>query len=74
MDTPCIKLCLIDQASGLCEGCGRTIPEITAWASLSDIERRAVMAELPLRLASRVTRPAMAGAACGAERGNGKRN
>ncbi|MBA4171531.1 MAG: DUF1289 domain-containing protein [Hyphomicrobium sp.] len=74
MDTPCIKVCLIDQASGLCEGCGRTIPEITAWTSLSDSERRAVMAELPHRLASRATRPATASAAWGAERGNAKRN
>lgn len=49
MDTPCVDICKISPANGLCEGCGRTIAEIAAWASLSPLERRRIMDELPAR-------------------------
>jgi len=41
---------LLDEESGVCIGCGRTIEEIAGWASMTDGERRAVMADLPARL------------------------
>jgi uncharacterized protein len=47
--SPCIKVCVIDPASGLCSGCGRTLAEIAAWASLDAGERRRIVAELPAR-------------------------
>jgi uncharacterized protein len=47
--SPCIKVCVIDPVSGLCSGCGRTLVEIAAWASLDAGERRRIMAELPAR-------------------------
>ncbi|HET7714979.1 MAG TPA: DUF1289 domain-containing protein [Bauldia sp.] len=50
--TPCIKVCVIDAASGLCAGCGRTLAEIGGWLGFSDAERKRVMAELPARLSS----------------------
>jgi len=50
METPCIKICTVEQVSGLCAGCGRTLDEIGAWAHLSDAERRLVMAQLPARM------------------------
>ena len=50
MESPCIKICTYDPGSGLCQGCGRTLEEIGAWFSMSDDERRAVMAQLPERL------------------------
>jgi predicted Fe-S protein YdhL (DUF1289 family) len=50
MESPCIKICTYDPESGLCRGCGRTLDEIGAWFSMTDQERRAVMAELPERL------------------------
>jgi len=49
--TPCIRICVIDAAAGLCAGCGRTLAEIGAWRDLSDAERLAVMDKLPNRLA-----------------------
>lgn len=52
MDTPCIKVCAIDAVSGLCAGCHRSLGEIAAWATLSDTERRRIMAELPARARS----------------------
>jgi predicted Fe-S protein YdhL (DUF1289 family) len=39
----------MDDASGLCAGCFRTLDEIAAWSRLSDDERRAVLAALPSR-------------------------
>ncbi len=47
--SPCIKVCVIEPASGLCVGCGRTLDEITRWSSLSDMERATIMRELPRR-------------------------
>lgn len=49
MDTPCIDICVLDTATSQCAGCGRTIGEITRWASMTPAERRAVMAVLPSR-------------------------
>ncbi len=48
--SPCTKVCILDAVTGLCEGCGRTRGEIGAWGSLSEPQRRAIMAELPERL------------------------
>jgi uncharacterized protein len=50
--TPCIKVCVVDAASGLCTGCGRTLAEIGGWLGFSDATRREVMAVLPARLAA----------------------
>jgi hypothetical protein len=47
--TPCIKVCVIDGESSLCLGCYRRLSEVAGWARLSDIEREAIMAELPSR-------------------------
>jgi hypothetical protein len=49
IETPCIKVCIIDARTRLCEGCGRTIDEIAAWSSYSNEDRRRIMAELPGR-------------------------
>ena len=62
VSTPCIKLCIIDPPSGLCQGCGRTVTEIQVWTSISEADRLAVMARLPARLQhSRAVRLAAAG-------------
>jgi predicted Fe-S protein YdhL (DUF1289 family) len=47
--SPCIAVCRIDEASGMCKGCQRTIQEIAAWPCLSDAERAAIMAQLEKR-------------------------
>ncbi len=53
VSTPCIKVCVIDPASGLCKGCGRTLDEIAQWSGLSEAEQLAIMAVLPERLRER---------------------
>jgi len=49
IDTPCVRVCIVDGESGLCLGCQRTLAEVAAWASFSDAERAAIMAALPAR-------------------------
>lgn len=49
MESPCIKVCLMDPASGLCIGCLRTLDEIASWSSYTNAERRAIMEALPQR-------------------------
>lgn len=51
--TPCRKICVIDPATKLCEGCGRTLDEIARWLALTPADRERIMAELPRRLAAR---------------------
>jgi predicted Fe-S protein YdhL (DUF1289 family) len=50
MESPCLKICVMEPGSKLCRGCGRTIQEIAIWSTLSDGERRRIMASLPARL------------------------
>lgn len=57
MESPCVKICTYDPESGLCLGCGRTLEEIGGWFSMTDTQRRTVMALLPQRL-SRLRAPA----------------
>ena len=52
IETPCVKLCVVDPDSGFCIGCGRTPSEIGGWIAMSADARRAVMAELDERLDS----------------------
>jgi uncharacterized protein len=51
--SPCISVCVVDpRGSGVCVGCGRTLDEIAAWIDLGNAQRRAVLAQLPKRLAA----------------------
>jgi hypothetical protein len=40
--SPCVSICRMDAATGLCEGCCRTIDEIAAWSQLDAPGKRAV--------------------------------
>ncbi|MEH3061539.1 MAG: DUF1289 domain-containing protein [Methylobacterium radiotolerans] len=51
ISTPCVALCRIDHASGLCCGCGRSRSEIARWTSMSEKDRLELMASLPDRIA-----------------------
>ena len=55
LETPCIDVCEMDEGTGLCRGCGRTIDEIARWAGMSPEERRVIMAVLPARKAQSET-------------------
>lgn len=47
--SPCVSVCRMNERSGLCEGCLRTIDEIAHWGLYDDDEKRAVLAALPAR-------------------------
>ena len=47
--SPCIGICTLDQPSGLCIGCKRTIDEIGRWAMMDDEKRRGVINQLRRR-------------------------
>ena len=51
--SPCNNVCRMNPDIGLCEGCLRTLDEIAAWSSLSNDEKRAVLARLPARRSPR---------------------
>ena len=52
MLSPCIKICVIAPATGLCSGCGRTLDEIARWGAMDEAERARIMAALPERMKS----------------------
>ncbi|HKX78646.1 MAG TPA: DUF1289 domain-containing protein [Novosphingobium sp.] len=47
--SPCNQVCRIDDATGWCTGCRRTLDEIAGWAALSPHEKQAVLDRLPRR-------------------------
>lgn len=49
--SPCVDICVMDDATDWCQGCGRTLDEIARWGSTSKADRDAVMVQLPARLA-----------------------
>ena len=50
ISTPCLRVCLLDASSGLCEGCGRTVDEIARWGLMTESERGAIMITLAARM------------------------
>lgn len=50
-ETPCIAACKIDPETSPCFGRGRTLSKIARWHGMDSAEQRAVMAELPQRMA-----------------------
>jgi len=47
--SPCISVCVMDEQSGLCAGCYRTLDEIAGWIAFSPAQRRAIITELSAR-------------------------
>jgi uncharacterized protein len=50
--SPCIDVCVMSEAAGLCTGCLRTLDEIAGWAQASDDERRAILQRIAVRRAT----------------------
>ena len=50
--SPCINLCRMNPQSGYCEGCLRSIPEITEWGGADDRRRLAILTEVARRKAA----------------------
>jgi predicted Fe-S protein YdhL (DUF1289 family) len=50
-NSPCVDVCAIDDATGWCIGCGRTMQEIATWASMGEPARTTVLGSLDARKA-----------------------
>ncbi len=65
IETPCVKICVVEPETGFCIGCGRTRMEIGGWLSMNPEERRTVMAALPERVATLTQRKTRRGGRAG---------
>ena len=47
--SPCVNICRMNETSGYCEGCRRSLDEIACWSIFTPAEKRAVLSLLPAR-------------------------
>ncbi|TDK66654.1 DUF1289 domain-containing protein [Sapientia aquatica] len=47
--SPCINICKMNERSGLCEGCWRTLDEIIVWGKSDNANKRAILQQIELR-------------------------
>ena len=49
VDSPCVNICIIHPRANICNGCFRSIDEISSWSNMSESERKGILKELPNR-------------------------
>ena len=54
--SPCVGICLMDPATGLCRGCLRSVTEIAEWYGAGPAQKRAILARLAERWRLRTDR------------------
>lgn len=47
--SPCIQLCILDEACGYCLGCGRTRAEIWKWTRCTEDDKRQILVRAAAR-------------------------
>ncbi|UTW52668.1 DUF1289 domain-containing protein [bacterium SCSIO 12827] len=47
--SPCISVCVVDEPTGFCQGCWRTVDEIAQWPRLMRHQRLEILARLAER-------------------------
>lgn len=52
LPSPCMSVCQMNAASGLCRGCLRTLDEITAWGNADETYKRQVWDAIGVRVAA----------------------
>jgi len=65
IETPCVKVCVVDPETQLCIGCGRTRGEIASWLGMAADERHRLVLALPERLATLTLRKTRRGGRSG---------
>lgn len=50
IESPCNRICTLDERTGWCLGCCRTIDEIMEWGPASDARKREILAGLKERM------------------------
>lgn len=56
VESPCVKVCVMDAERRFCAGCFRTLDEIATWGTMAEEDREAVLARLPERRQARTIR------------------
>jgi predicted Fe-S protein YdhL (DUF1289 family) len=54
--SPCLSICRMESATGLCVGCLRTLDEIAAWGRMADAGKQALWQQLEERALERQAR------------------
>ena len=49
VESPCVKVCIIDNEERICVGCFRTISEITNWSKYTSQQRNIITEDLKIR-------------------------
>ena len=49
LQSPCTGVCLIDEQTGFCQGCLRTLDEVAAWGSSTVSQRLEILAAIKRR-------------------------
>ena len=52
VQSPCIGVCAVDDVSGFCQGCFRTLTEIQDWWDLDESKKKVVVEEASQREAA----------------------
>jgi predicted Fe-S protein YdhL (DUF1289 family) len=52
IQSPCVGVCALNDATGFCQGCYRTVEEIREWWNMSHEERAKTASELDQRMAN----------------------
>ena len=47
--SPCVRICVVDDARDICRGCYRTLDEISRWASYTSAQKFELLDELAQR-------------------------
>ena len=45
VESPCVSVCTLDE-NDICEGCGRTLPEIMGWTRMTESEKENVLCRI----------------------------
>ncbi|MDE2445095.1 MAG: DUF1289 domain-containing protein [Alphaproteobacteria bacterium] len=65
IETPCVKVCVVDPETQFCIGCGRTRTEIAGWLAMSPAERHTIVEALTERVATLTQRKSRRGGRSG---------
>lgn len=49
--SPCVSICELDEHSGSCKGCYRTLREIAGWSALADADKLVIWERIEHRQA-----------------------
>lgn len=56
IESPCVRQCCIDESTGLCVGCLRTLDEICGWSGFEANDKLRVLEAVDVRRAQRERR------------------